>query len=118
MTDAPEERDDAQEISRAGATGDARALLRRNKNGVLATVSKRLGGYPFGSIAPFALDARGEPILFTSTIAEHTKNFEADPRASLLIQEEAKDDDAQAHGRITLVGRVARVEGEALADAR
>ncbi|MCK6547921.1 DUF2470 domain-containing protein [Myxococcota bacterium] len=114
----PEEREDSQEISRREAALGARMLLRRNKNGVLSTASKRHGGWPFGSVAPFALDARGEPVIFISTIAEHTKNLRNDPRVSLFVQDEAKDGDQQAEGRITLLARAERLPDAEVADAR
>lgn len=114
----PEEREESQEITRRAAALGAQQLLRRNRNGVLSTASKKYGGWPFGSVAPFALDARGEPLLFISTIAEHTRNLRHDPRVSLLVQDEARDGDQQAEGRITLLGRAELVPEALVADAR
>jgi putative heme iron utilization protein len=34
---------------------EARHYLRRQRYGVLSTLSKKLGGYPFGSMVPFML---------------------------------------------------------------
>lgn len=85
----------------------ARRLLHREQFGVLSTLSKKLGGYPFGSIAGFMLDAAACPILLISTLAEHTRNIEADPRVSLLVHEAAQD--WQDHGRVTVVGRATRI---------
>ena len=94
----------------------ARALLRAGRSGALATLSLHKPGYPFGSVAPYALSARGEPILLMSAIAQHTKNALADPRASLLVQEPG--DDVQALGRATVLGRIAAVPAGEAADAR
>lgn len=86
---------------------EARQFVRAHPNGVLSTLSKRLGGFPFGSIAPFMLDHAGRPIILISTLAEHTKNLDIDPRCSLIAHPCAMD--AQAAGRVTLVGRAARM---------
>jgi putative heme iron utilization protein len=99
------------------AAMEAGRLLRSRSEGVLSTISKRVTGWPFGSVAPYALNARGEPLLFISTIAEHTKNIDADARASLLVQE-IQAGDVQAHGRLTVMGRASRVDAEEIEDAR
>lgn len=88
----------------------ARNLLRQEQFGVLSTLSKKLGGYPFGSIAGYLLDASACPLLFLSTLAEHTRNLEADPRVSLLAHEKAQD--WQDHGRVTVIGQAVRLHGD------
>ncbi len=70
---------------------EARRYLRRHHSGMLATLSKRLGGYPFGSVVPFVLDHDAQPAILVSRLAEHTKNMAADPRASLLVHDVAED---------------------------
>ena len=62
-------------------------------------------GYPFGSVAPYCIDQRGRPIIYISTIAQHTKNILADPRVSLTVVEGdgASDGDVQARGRLTYI---------------
>lgn len=81
---------------------EALQFLRSTHSGVLATLSVKFAGYPFGSIAPFVLDHSGQPIILISTIAEHTQNIIANPKVSLLVF--AGDDDLQANGRLTLMG--------------
>ncbi|MGH8672091.1 MAG: HugZ family protein [Burkholderiales bacterium] len=85
----------------------ARRLLRSRRHGVLATLSKKLGGYPFGSVLPYMLDHDARPVILISTLAEHTKNILADPRVSLLVHEPFTD--VQAHARATLVGKAQRL---------
>jgi putative heme iron utilization protein len=93
---------------------EARRYLRRHHAGVLATLSKRLGGYPFGSVVPFVLDHFARPIVLVSRLAEHTKNMAADPRASLLVHDAAED--VQTAARLTLVGDAEQVaEPESIA---
>jgi putative heme iron utilization protein len=81
----------------------ARALLRRVDAGVLSTQSLALPGYPFGSLAPFALTHEGRPLIYVSRIAEHTRNLAADPHACLTVIE-ASAGNRQALGRTSLVG--------------
>ena len=95
-------------MSSTGAT--ARARVRRHHAGMLATLSHRLGGYPFGSTVPFVLDHAARPVILVSRLAEHTRNIEADRRASLLVSEPTAD--VQAGARLTLVGDVARATGD------
>ena len=82
-----------------------RDLLRAEREAMLATVSLRHPGYPFGSVLPYALSAAGEPILFLSNLAEHSKNLLADPRCSLLV--------SRAPARATLVGKCAPMPDQA-----
>jgi heme iron utilization protein len=82
---------------------EARQFARNCHHGVLSTLSKRLDGFPFGSVTPFMLDDDGCPILLISEIAEHTKNLKADARCSLIMQPFAED--MQSTGRVTLIGQ-------------
>jgi len=58
---------------------------------------------------PYAPDPRGAPLLLISSMAMHTQNLEADPRASLLATQPGWTEDPLAGGRVTLMGRAARV---------
>ena len=80
---------------------DARRYLRRQRYGILSTLSKKLDGYPFGSVVPFVTDHAARPIILISRLAEHTKNIAADPRVSLLVRDAA--DDPQESARLTVV---------------
>src|ERR1700737_4609410 len=97
---------------------DLRVFLEREGNGVLATLSTRRGGWPFASVAPYALSEQGEPLLLLSNLAEHTRNVKADPRASLLVQDHASLADPQAGERITILGQVEPVPEVELESAR
>ncbi len=87
---------------------EARRFVRSQRSGVLSTLSQRLGGYPFGSVAPFILDHAGRPVILISDIAEHTRNIVADPRVSLIVQPYSPD--MQVNGRVTIVGEARRVD--------
>lgn len=86
---------------------EARAFARECHHGVLSTLSKRLEGFPFGSVSPFILDATGNPIILISDLAEHSKNLHADARCSLLLQPFATD--MQSTGRVTVIGHAEKL---------
>ena len=87
----------------------ARTLVHMARTATLSTHSRHAAGYPFGSVAPYGVDAAGRPTLLISTMAMHTQNLLADPRASLLVQQRGAAEEALALGRVTLVGDVGRV---------
>lgn len=95
---------------------EARRYLRGHRSGVLATLSAKLGGYPFGSIVPFVVDRDCRPVILISALAEHTRNLAADPRTSLIVHDYA--DDVQSGTRLTLVGDAAPLGDDAAARAR
>jgi putative heme iron utilization protein len=86
----------------------AKHLLRTVRAGALATLDGQ-GGFPFASLVTVATDLDGSPLLLLSRLAAHTRNLEADSRASLLLSQGGKGDPL-AHPRLTVVGRVARVD--------
>lgn len=90
-----------------------RALLAAERHGVLCTGHHRHDGWPFGSLAPFALTAEGDPVFLFSGIAEHTHNLRADPRASLLVQDHLALEQPLAGARATLMGTAEAPEGAA-----
>ena len=78
--------------------------------GALSTIAVEPAGTPFGSVVTYGLDADGRPSFFVSNLAEHTRNLDADPRASLLVVEDTPDGaDPLASGRVTLLGTAAEV---------
>src|SRR5258708_6754867 len=81
----------------------ARSLLRRTRQGALATVMAGSGA-PYCSLVNVASHADGSPILLISRLALHTKNILADPRVSLMLDERAEGDPLEG-SRIMLAGR-------------
>ncbi len=82
---------------------EARILLRAHSYGVLGTISRKFEGYPFGSITPYLVDHDGSVLILISTLAEHTKNIQHDPRVS-LISHDQRDPHIQTQGRVTVLG--------------
>src|SRR6266852_1850860 len=96
----------------------ARTLVYVGRIGSLSTLSRKQPGFPFGSVMPYGLDAQGRPIFLISTMAMHTQNLQADPRASLLVTQPDTDSEPLGASRVTLVGNVLTVPNSELAEAR
>ncbi len=96
----------------------ARTLVHLGRIGSLSTLSRKQPGFPFGSVMPYSTDERGRPIFLISTMAMHTQNLKADPRASLLITQPSADGDPLGASRVTLVGNVLTVTEPELAQTR
>ena len=88
----------------------ARTLVAQISTGTLCTLAIEPAGYPYGSFVTVAFE-KGNPIFLISAIAEHTRNLEQDPRASLLVAESGAADPL-ANGRVTMLGPCTRVEGD------
>jgi|SRR5712691_5490468 len=96
----------------------ARTLLYVGRIGSLSTHSRKQAGFPFGSVMPYGLDDRGRPIFLISTMAMHTQNLQADPRASLLVTQPDATGDPLGASRITLLGNVVPVPETDLVESR
>lgn len=81
----------------------ARHLVALNRTGVLSTLAINPEGFPFGSITPYDIDQEGNITIYLSVIAEHYKNLQANPRASLTVIDLFGLQDPQAHGRATIL---------------
>jgi len=88
----------------------ARTLIAQLSTGTLCTLALEPVGYPYGSFVTVAFE-NGNPIFLISKLAEHTKNLERDPRASLLVAEVGSADPL-ANGRVTMLGLCSRVMRE------
>jgi heme iron utilization protein len=96
----------------------ARTLMYLGRIGSLSTLSRKQRGFPFGSVMPYGLDEQGRPIFLISTMAMHTQNLQADPRASLLVTQESPGDDPLGASRVTLMGNALPVPEAEVAEAR
>lgn len=81
----------------------ARRLLNHQSVGVLSTHSMDVEGYPFGSIAPYALNYESEPTILISDIAQHTHNIKRNNKVSLTVFDQCVDD-PQSAARLTWIG--------------
>src|SRR5512143_1167124 len=90
----------------------ARSLLRRSRQGALATLMAGSGD-PYCSLVNVASHPDGSPILLISRLAVHTRNLLADPRISLMLDERAEGDPLEG-ARIMLSGRAEEAAGSDL----
>jgi putative heme iron utilization protein len=94
------------------AAKQARLLLRRSRQGALATLMAGSGD-PYCSLVNVASHADGSPILLISRLALHTRNILGDSRVSLMLDERAPGDPLEG-SRIMVAGRAEEAnEGEA-----
>jgi putative heme iron utilization protein len=92
-----------QETADFSASQLARSLLRRSRQGALATLMPGSGD-PYCSLVNVASNWDGSPILLISRLALHTRNILGDPRVSLMLDERAEGDPLEG-ARIMLAGR-------------
>ena len=84
---------------------EARRLIRAARTATLATLNE--DGAPYGSLVKVASASAGQPIIHVSRLAWHTRNLEADGRASLLFVAQAPYGDPLEAPRVTAIGRLA-----------
>jgi putative heme iron utilization protein len=94
----------------------ARSLLRRSRQGALATLMAGSGD-PYCSLVNVASHPDGSPILLISRLALHTKNILGDARVSLMLDERAAGDPLEG-ARIMLAGRAEQAEADETAVLR
>src|ERR1700722_20274790 len=87
----------------------ARSLLRRSRQGALATLMAGSGD-PYCSLVNVASNPDGSPILLISRLAVHTRNILGDSRVSLMLDERAGGDPREG-SRIMLGGRAEKAAG-------
>jgi len=90
----------------------AKSLLRRSRQGALATLMVGSGD-PYCSLVNLASHPDGSPILLISRLAVHTRNILADSRVSLMLDERAAGDPLEG-ARIMLSGRAEMAAAEEL----
>ena len=98
-----------QQMADFDASKLARSLLRRSRQGALATLMAGSGD-PYCSLVNVASHADGSPILLISRLALHTRNLLDDPRVSLMLDERAEGDPLEG-ARIMLSGRAEEAGG-------
>ena len=87
----------------------ARSLLRRSRQGALATLMPGSGD-PYCSLVNVASHPDGSPILLISRLALHTRNLLGDARLSLMLDERAEGDPLEG-SRIMLAGQAEQAGG-------
>src|SRR3954451_5917714 len=103
-----------QQVPDFDAPALARSLLRRSRQGALATLMPGSGD-PYCSLVNVASDADGSPILLISRLARHTQNILGDARVSLMLDERAEGDPLEG-ARIMLAGRAEQAAAPEMAN--
>ncbi|MDX1539892.1 MAG: DUF2470 domain-containing protein [Geminicoccaceae bacterium] len=93
-------------MSEEDPAATVRRIVRSTDRAALGTRLKDMDGAPYVSLVLAATDHIGRPLLLLSDLADHTKNLEADPSASLLFDATGGGESALAGERATLVGRI------------
>jgi len=83
-----------------GSILEARRLLRAARAGTLATAAQ--GGQPFASLVTPATAPDLSVLLFLSTLSEHTRHLQADPRCALMVAGPAESANPQTAPRLTI----------------
>lgn len=96
----------------------ARTLVYLGRIGSLSTLSRKQPGFPFGSVMPYGLDPHGRPLFLISSMAMHTQNLQADPRASLLVTQPDSSGDPLGASRVTVIGNVLTIPKPEVPEAR
>lgn len=73
--------------------------------------------HPYASLITVATETDGAPLFLISTLAWHTRNLDADPRASILFAADASIGDPLNMGRVSAMG-VAERTGDPRARSR
>jgi heme iron utilization protein len=108
-----------QPVSEQELGVEARGLVRRALKASLATIGAPgdppTQGWPAAALVTVAADGDGSPVFLLSTLAHHTRNILADPRAALLVDGTEGFANPQAGPRVTVLGRIAATSDPALA---
>ena len=94
----------------------ANDLLAGATTGTLATLSDKHDGFPFASVAPYALLEGSRPLFLFSSLSVHNRNLRRNSNATLLVTEQAVGN--LAAGRVSVMGTVEPVAESAVDQAR
>ena len=97
---------------------DAVHLYRTTNAAILSTMSNKYEGYPFGSFITYVSDRNRTLFMYTSDIAQHTKNLKSNPKACVTLFKLDTDYDKQNSSRLTLMGDLKTVSNEELDDCQ
>jgi putative heme iron utilization protein len=91
---------------------EARALIRGAASATLATGA---AGQPFASLVTPAPAPDLSPLLWLSTLSEHTRHLAAEPRCALLFTGMAEGPNPQTAPRVTVTGLAEQVPADEVA---
>ena len=86
-----------------------RKFLKTQRNGILSTMSQEVEQFPYGSVCPYMLDHQGRPVILISTMAEHTKNINANEKVCLTVMDEAVMPRLEG-ARVSFMGKAEKIK--------
>ncbi len=110
-------RQDEQPRQEPTAAEAARSIIRSALKASLATLESGTG-FPYASLVTVAFLPDGTPLLLLSRLALHTRNLQADHRASLLFDASDGAGDPLAGGRVTVIGSMKPVTSDEIVRRR
>lgn len=96
---------------------NVRTLFSSEQHATLCTAHAAMDGWPFGSIVPYAVSSEGNILVFLSDISEHSKNLQADERATLFVADPTVRDQPQSGARHAMLVKARRPQGEEASQA-
>ena len=93
-------------------------LYRSNNAAILSTMSKKYEGYPFGSFITYVSDKNRTLLMYTSDIAQHTKNLKTNSKACVTIFKLDTEYDKQNSSRLTLMGDLKDVSEDSVEECQ
>lgn len=81
-------------------------LMRASRSASLSTGLAIAEGWPYGSFVTVVVDQDASPLLLFSGLSDHTRNLEADSRASLLFAAPVRHRNPQRGRRVTVLGTI------------
>ena len=94
------------------ATLEARRLIRAARSATLATAQ---AGQPFASLVTPATAPDLSPLMLLSSLSEHTRHLQADPRCALMVSGPPTGLNPQTAPRVTVTGLAEQVPAEEVA---
>ena len=77
-------------------------LYRSTNAAILSTMSKKYEGYPFGSFITYVSDKNRTLLMYTSDIAQHTKNLKTNSKACVTLFKLDTEYDTVSYTHLTL----------------
>ena len=100
-----------REAARRADLWQARCLLRAARS---ATLGTQAGGQPFTALVTPATAPDLSVLLWLSTLSEHTRHLQAEPRCALMVAGEPEGPNPQTAPRLTVTGLAERIDDAAL----
>lgn len=88
-------------------------LVKSQETGVLSTNFE--DSYPFGSLVPYALDEKGNPIIYVSDLAIHTDNLKKYSKCTLTVSK-INGQDVFNSSRATILAEANKVDAKEVSE--